>query len=379
MYEFVSYFFIGDKIFMIYSIVTCNLSFQVLDTLTILFWLAMFIMVMGILILHRRKQMKEEEREEMRIYFISILQDVIWSDADAEDNLSLLPDDFQKLLENELYRNWFIEDLIATKKNLSGMATKNLEKLYDELGLQETSFKKLKDIKWHVKALGIQELYMMENTRYLPEIFELTRHPNEFVRAEAQVGMIFLKEFEGLVFLDNLELPVSEWDQIRLLNHLSHVTYESMGNVGLWLQSSNNSVVMFALKFVGVYHLFNFQKEVTACLQHPNKEIKLQTLEVLKAVYTDNTDESIVEVYDTFVQSSLRIKALETLKVIGNNDLLPFLQRELRSENKDIKFAAASAIAHISKYGIQILEQIFESRSAPENDQIIQHLKFELQ
>ena len=365
---------------MIYLLITGSLSFRIVNIFTVLFWVTMFIMVIAILVVHRRKQFKEVEREEMRIYFISILQDAMWFESSEEKEEKIpLPKNFLKLMESDIFRNWFIEDLISTKKNLSGIATKNLEKLYEQLALYETSYRKLKNKKWHIKALGVQELYMMENTRYLPEIFELTKHPNEFVRAEAQAGMIFLKEFEGLVFLDDLELPVSEWDQIRLLNHLAHVTYESMVNVGLWLKSTNSSVVMFALKFVSVYHLFNFQKEVNDCLRHPKKEIKLQTLEVLKAVYNELTEVEIVEVYDTFIQSSLRIKALETLKIIGNNELLPFLQRELESENKDIKFAAAKAIAHISESGIEILEGIFASQKSDENEQIIQHLKFELQ
>jgi hypothetical protein len=340
----------------------------------------MFIMVITILVVHRRKQVKKEEREEMRIYFVSVLQEVIWTETteDNEEKITL-PDNFLKLMESEIFRNWFIEDLIATKKNLAGMATKNLEKLYDQLELYKTSYRKMKDRKWHLKALGVQELYMMENTRYLPEIFELTRHSNEFVRAEAQAGMIFLNEFEGLIFLDDLKLPVSEWDQIRLLNHLANVTYESMGNVGLWLKSENNSVVMFALKFIGVYHLFNFHKEVINCLQYKNKEIQLQALDVLKAVYDNTTEVAIVEVYDTFVQSSLRIKALETLAIIGNYELLPFLRRELKSENKDIKFAAAKAIAHTSDQGINILENIFGPQNSIDNELIIQHLKFELQ
>lgn len=365
---------------MMYIFCVGSISFEVINSLTLIFWVVMIIMIFAALTIHRQKKIQEEKREEMRNYFISVLQEVIWYESSDDESPQFpIPDEFFAILENEKYRNWFIEDLIITKKNFSGIATKNLEKLYDQLELYKTSFKKLRDKRWHLKALGVQELYMMESMRYLPEIFELTRHPNDFVRSEAQAGMIYLKEFEGLVFLDELELPVSEWDQMRLLNHLSNVQYESMTNVGTWLQSQNKSVVMFALKFVGIYHLFIFHSQVEMCLFHPDKAIKLQALEVLKSVYGENTEVKIVEVYENFIQSSLRIKALETLAEIGSNDLLPFLQNELTSENKDIKFAAARAIARISKYGIQILEELFSSISSEENEQIIAHLKFEFQ
>lgn len=364
---------------MLQAVLLDGISFEVINSLTLIFWIMMISMSISILIIHRQKKIQEEKRDEMRDYFISILQEVIWFESEDKDATFPMPDEFLSILENEKYRNWFIEDLISTKKNFSGIATKNLENLYDQLELYKTSYKKLTDKKWHRKALGIQELYMMESMRYLPEIFELTRHPNNFVRAEAQAGMIYLKEFEGLVFLDELELPVSEWDQIRLLNHLSNVQYESMTNVGVWLQSPNKSVVMFALKFVGIYHLFIFHPQVELCLYHPDKEIKLQALDVLKSVYGESTDVKIVEAYDNFIQSSLRIKALETLAEIGSTDLLPFLQRELTSENKDIKFAASKAIAKVSKYGIPILEELFSVKPSEENQQIIAHLKFEYQ
>ncbi|MGF7230628.1 hypothetical protein [Arachidicoccus sp.] len=360
--------------------VICLDFFTTIDTLSVILASGILIMLAFIWAIHSHKNRLDVLRERMSNLFLPLLQDAIWFEkSDNSDEQISISESFVKFLKNKKYRNWLIEDIIKAKNSLTGIAAKNLEALYEQLDLYKDSFAKLQQNKWDIQARGIQELYLMNNKRYMVEMLQLTHYDHNYVRAEAQMGMICLNGFKGLEFLNELTLPISEWNQIRLLNHLSKMPYEAFLNVHLWLKSENDSVVIFALKFIGIYHLFDFQKEALSCLSHPNNDIKFAVLNVLQEVHDECSELVVDESYPMFDSVQLKLKALETLAVIGTSQSLPLLQEELRNGNRTIKLFAGRAIVQSLKNGISVLEDILAHTKDEDGIAIIEHLKFELQ
>lgn len=287
-----------------------------------------------------------------------------------------VPQKFHKMLGKPFHRRVIIGELIHTKKNLSGEASENLRKLYEKLGLDRDSRQKLKNGRWYMKARGILELSAMDQKDCLLTIYKLTNHKNEFVRMEAQSAIINFAGAEGLRFLDIISYPLLPWQQIKLLDQLSSLRAESFPGIEKWLVAENDSVVLFALRLVRIYHRFELHDAAAKCLTHRLPEIRQCAVETLMHIYEENTASLILENYEN-ENKSYQLMALKALKEIGPEENIPFLTGELGKPDDDIKLAAARALAAATgKGGITLLESWPSAQVYPWKE-IIQQVKGE--
>jgi phage-related protein len=259
------------------------------------------------------------------------------------------------LLQNPTFRQYIIEELILSKKNLTGSLSSSLNKLYEALKLNEDSLKKLQHRKFHLKAKGIQELAIMGQVKYEKEIFWLANHKNVLVRTEAQCALVSFSGFSGLRFLDVTEYPISEWQQIQLLDKLNGVKQENTHYIQKWLQSSNVSVIVFSLKLATFYNDYNIYESVISHLQHPDVQVKLNVLAYLKNMPREDTAEKIISNY-LFDNKLCKLTILDALKHIGSESQVPFLLTQLNDEDDDIKAAAANTLSHLHPSGAAFLQ-----------------------
>ena len=77
-----------------------------------------------------------------------------------------------------------------------------------------------------------------------------------------------------MVFLDSLTYPLYEWQQIKLLEQLAAIDTDNMTHLPLWLRSSNEYVVQFALKLADIYQQIYVNDIVIDCLASNNEKIR---------------------------------------------------------------------------------------------------------
>ena len=260
-----------------------------------------------------------------------------------------------KLLRKRAFRQLFIDEIIQTKKSFTGTASFNLKKLYTIFKLGKDSGKKLKSRKWQIKSKGIQELALMEETTYVKKFFRLSNNKNEMVRNEAQCGLVSLYGFLGLRFLNVTTRPVSEWQQIQLLNKLNGITPANFSPMQKWLLSPNESVVEFSIKLAAFYNNYAAYASVIKCLQQPQTTIKLAVLEYLKKMAEEDACNDIIAAYMP-ADKTCKLAILATLKEIGNEKQIPFLLLQLHHEDDDIKAAAAKSISLLHPGGSAFLQ-----------------------
>jgi hypothetical protein len=279
-----------------------------------------------------------------------------------------------KFLKLKTFRNLLLEELVRAKKNFSGVAANNLQLLYQECDLNNDSYQKLVSRRWYLKALGIQELAEMGQSESFDVIFELTNHRNEQVRMEAQNAVVQFSGLTGLNFLDFLTYPLSDWQQIQLINQLGDIEQNASEHIRKWIGSSNNSVVIFSLKLAARYHHFELHDRVALCLVHQSAEVRYHAIKTLKEIFDENTSANLVKLYDgEGLRNQLAI--LEVLQEIGTEKELPFLEGEFTTERNEIRLAAGRAIARIA--GVEYLEAGKVSMVEPWRE-IIQQIKGEL-
>jgi hypothetical protein len=288
-----------------------------------------------------------------------------------------IPLKFQKHFKNKTKREFTINQLTDIKKNLTGEVVDNIINLYEHSGLKQDSIRKFKSKAWHKKVKGINELYMMNQKDMLDSIYKHTNSHNEYVRMEAQTAMIHFYGFEGLKFLDIITHPVSEWEQLKLLEQLKTLDFAEMKNLSQWLKSPNFTVVIFALKLADVYQQYEVHDEVVECLQHENEKVRVQAVTTLGRVAGEDTASVLAKHYlqEHFTN---RQNILNCLLDIASHNEKDFLLQQLDDDNDSLKLAAARVIAKCCDNGFEILKDKAKQQPNPYRE-IYFHLKSELQ
>lgn len=299
------------------------------------------------------------------------------SEALTEDELPeiVMPPEIAAQFEREDIRQFVTDSLINIRKNVAGSAADSVVKVYEALGLNKDSLKKMKSRAWHRKAKGIWELYMMQQREALQDIQQYTDSENEYVRTEAQTAIVGFTGFDGLSFLDTLTNPINEWQQLKILEQLDTYNAEEMPNLPLWLRSQNEYVVHFALKLTDIYQQFHVHDNVVACLAGGNAKVRSQaikalgrianadTVAVLKGRYAEETDANKLEI-------------LKQVLVNGTAEDLPFLEAALDEQDDSLKKEAGKAIVNIEPQAISLLE--VRAAGNANMASIVSHIKYEL-
>jgi hypothetical protein len=277
-----------------------------------------------------------------------------WDDIKAG---IVLPKKLKKQFSSFESQQFAIDELVKSKKNLSGKAGDNISELYVQLGLRDYSLRKFKSGFWHIKARGIYELYMMDQQDMMVKIYKHTNSANEFIRYEAQTAVIHFAGFEGLRFLDIITTPISDWQQLKLLEQLHPLNHPAeIKNIGHWLKSSNETVVMFALKLADIYQQFQVHEEVVQCLGHKQEKIRLQAVKSLVRIADASTASILCQQYakERFTN---RINILNNLAEVANDNELDFLLQQLNEDNGLLQLAAANVLVKCCTNGMEILKQ----------------------
>ncbi len=328
------------------------------------------------------KRGRAEKAEKLRKGFGLLIEKAIFYEDHPPQNKGEtpwmpIPQKFDSLLKKPFNRQVMTDEIINMRKNLSGSASENLQKLYEQIGLKKDALQKLQYSYWYTKAKGIQELSWMNQKDCLLKIYKLTNHKNELVRMEAQSAVVNFSGFQGLRFLDIISYPLLPWQQLKLLDQLSKTPAESFTGIEKWLGSGNVSVVLFALRLVTIYHRFELHDTVAKCLKHPAPAVRKCTVETLMHIYTEDTAALILNNYDA-EDKAYRLSALDALREMGTPaNLVPFLIKELGKEDNEIKMAAAKAILASESGAVTgVLESYPNAPYYPWN-KIIQQLKSE--
>ncbi|KAA9036346.1 HEAT repeat domain-containing protein [Ginsengibacter hankyongi] len=337
-----------------------GLQFSVLlkiDSYTLMRVMLIFIIILGLLfictlvffIYKKRINAKIKSWEDQ----VSLVVSTAVFNLDEEFN-EIISKNANKL-KNHRFRQYLINEIILARKSLSGSASENIKMLYENLGLNNDSFKKLHNKKWHIKAKGVQELAIMEQTKYVKQIFRLTNNKSELVRNESQCALVSFYGFSGLRFLGVTTYTLSEWQQIQLLNKLHDVKPRNFDIIKKWLQSPNESVVNFSLRLATFYNRFDVYPDVMDCLSNTSLQVKLNTLNYLKRIPREDTAGKLVDDY-SYENKSYKLAIINALNDIGNEEQIAFLLKQLHHSDNDIKLAAAKSLSHLHPLGIEFLK-----------------------
>ncbi|MDM8161848.1 hypothetical protein QUH73_18675 [Labilibaculum sp. K2S] len=319
-----------------------------------------FIAYFSSLLMQKKEDAILEKRDERE----SLLLTILFEENSEKDDLLVGFKEFNidvkgnglRKGKRKMLRQIMIDEILKMKKNLSGAGLEDLYKLYEELRLYKDSYKKLTNNHFQLMVMGIRELSEMNHKVYYRSIYRCTNHVQEDVRIEAQLAIVRLFGVKGLRFLSRVTYTISEWQQMTLLYLLTNMKNERPVDIERWLDSKNDSVVIFSLRLADKYNCFELLEKIGHCLYHPNETVKIQAVLCLKNIYNENTELELLAYYQV-VSKRVQIAVLEVLKSLATQDSVFFLYKYLVSCELEIRFSIVRILNGLCE-GIDIIRAV---------------------
>lgn len=239
--------------------------------------------------------------------------------------------EFIHLLKNKDFKKIFISVLIESDQKFVGDAHKTLKELFYTFQLDKLAWQKLQSTNTYQQVRGIQVMTAMQAGEALDKITQYLQHDNPYVYSEAQYSVVRFNGFEGLRFLDTNEKPLSQWQQMRLLQTIQTVSPSDYNTIAAWLHSKNLSVVHFALAMIRRFRIHALHDLVIALVQAATTEIRIQAIKALQAIESPDTLDILVDTYPR-QENVVKVEILKFMNRAGTTGHQAFLKTILDQE-----------------------------------------------
>ncbi|AWM14100.1 hypothetical protein DI487_09705 [Flavobacterium sediminis] len=315
-------------------------------------WLLIFFFILYILILisyigfiRGALRSKNKERIVYKRFFEDLLFKYIVASSAEERDIILVK--FNRQISKKFRRKVLVSSLFGVMMQVSGEKEESVKKIYSESGLEQLAIKDLKIAnKWNVIAGALVELmrFKIDSDEAKNYAKRYINHEREEVRRKAHLYLISLFGFKGLFFLDELTEGLSEWIQIQLLENLRKFDDREMEGLHSWLQSKNDTVVLFALKLARIYKRSEVKDDLFELLSHENVNIRTYTIIVLVSLLGSEAKERIRPKFNALALEE-KICFLELLEKEATPEDILLAKENLQNENLELSFLAQKIIA----------------------------------
>lgn len=326
-------------------------------TYLIVYFLVSMILILVIIVINRRRMDTTEiKKQKLREKYQALLVDYLFS----EDKTSNIPLEIEKIAASSFNRRMLIDQMIDLSINLTGAAKDKLRTLFFNLKLDKDSLRKAHSRKWHIKVKGFRELAFMDITDANEEIIRCLLSRNEIIRMEAQMAMVRLNHEDAFGFLDHLDKPFTQWEQLSVYETIMFHNL-SIPPFDRWLFSKNKSVVLFALRMIEVFKQNEAYSNLFWMLVNEDPEVRNLTIKVIGNLKIKEVLPHLKRLYknETYENCLAIIRAMAKMP---DESVLNFLKLVLdKEEDVQLQIEAAMAINNQGEIGKLTLKKLMDS------------------
>ena len=299
------------------------------------------------------------------------LQEDLVSFLFYEETMVKLPPTLAEVNSN-YKRKILTNKILQLYSNIIGSAAERLHVLYTDQGLDKISLENLKRNSWSVKAMNINILSKMNIQKAVANVAHFLNSDNYVVRKEAEVAMVNLDREHPFDFLNNKTLPLSDWEQMNMYDALIRNSIKPP-DFSKWLDSNNDSVVMFSLKMIRMFRQNDAFEKVLSHLKHANENVRYQAILTTNAFRKEESVKHLIEMFknENFRNKEAIIRGIENLKKPSN---IEFLKTLIFNAEMQIKIEATKAIAYIGIAGKRELQEMLNTLNDEQIIEVIKHV-----
>ena len=300
-------------------------------------------------LIRRRYQFKNQEQKILTDKYQEILINYIYLTEDEAEEKIKTTNLLKKAVKNKVDRI-VIQNLILTLHgDLTGELAEFLETLYYDLNLVQYSLKKMNSSVWFIKIKGIRELTQMKVKDVYTETLELINHKNKLLRSEAQLTMVKLYQFNGLSFLDHLEFPITEWQQILLIEEIQSIRNQDVPDLTNWLHSKNDTVICFALKLVKLFNQIQLKDDLIKLVLHPSEKVRRTAIDVLGYFRIIESKTILKQIFKNSPPET-QFFIIQALSQLSDKKDIPFFEKQVNHPDFDIKQVAFNTLKDLKPF-----------------------------
>ena len=309
---------------------------------------------------------KELESEKFKINYENLLIEYLYSGNETGQLSSTqinIIEELKGYVSVKAKRKVIISVLYKLMDEISGEVSDTIKELYFKSGLVNYAKSKLTSKRWNVVAKAIGELTRFKVEEFQDQVIKFMNHPRVEVRRETELYMVNMLKFEGLSFLNKLTTPLSEWQQIQLLEVLQKIDDQEICDITPWLLSTNDTVVLFALKLAQIYNQFEVKNTLMTLLSHSNKEVRINVIEVLSHLYGIEAKDKLKANFNELSLEEQRsfFDFLEKLVVPSDE---PFVEAHLFHKDFEIQMLALKILKSLNLDKYLVLSELPKSKKS---------------
>ncbi len=316
-----------------------NLKLRLLF-ISIIVLIFLCVAVLLILIFLRMKLYKRRNKKKnLKTIYEELIITLLYLDPEGPGYEEERDDIFYELkyaVKSRTERNILNEILINLHRDIAGDMAIRIQDIFHELGLVAYALKKLKSSKWYIKIQGIRELTQIEERSIQEEVLKLVDHKNALLRNEAQLTILRLFEYKGLLFLKDLQYPISEWQQLQLMAVIQKNPALITNQLSHLLESKNVTVVQFTLKLIHLFNQMIDPEKLKILVKHKNVWIRIKAVELISELGYFDLKPFLKNQYH-FLGKSEKLAVVKVFSYLGTEEDLEFLIE--RSEENDFKIS----------------------------------------
>lgn len=283
-------------------------------------------------------------------------------------------DSFKK--RPEFQQKWckqlLLNKLIHIKHNVKELDKNLFLIIYKQLDLHQYSAKLIQNKRWYYKSLGFYHYQSLDYKIKKSNIKPYLESPNRYLKSNALIALIALSD-EKFDILHNYPNKIAKADELKILDLIYHKQSTTPETVKDWLQCTNSSVVVLAIKLMVRYREQLSLPTISYLLLHEDKEVRKETIIAIRDLVIFDAHSEIMHSYAKESDTRIRISMLKTLAIIGNERVKKFAIQHLETEKDiDVQFELVNCIHKIDPNYFQFIQK--EKEEASLFQQMISHL-----
>ncbi|NTW32168.1 MAG: hypothetical protein HGB12_06025 [Bacteroidetes bacterium] len=345
----ISHISFTDSFFLFYFKTSLLLKILIL---LILFFIISVVILFTIITLRRTfLAIKKKKEQKYIVKYSEIITDWIYEEQ-KDLNISFL----KKELADKLCRDVFVKELLFLHSNLRGENKYRLYKLYEDLSLKTFAIKNLYSKYWHIVAKGLREIAQMNITVENKKIESLLNKKNIIIRTESRLAWIKLNPSDPFIFFNNPDVIITDWGLINTVAILKE--YEIYPDFNQWLFNSNNNVVKYSLKMIGIFKQVEGIDNVIKLLDSLNEDIRKESIITLGKLENPEIILPLQKQFDkeSTINKCEIIGALLPFSDISNLSL--FKNALLNETDFNLRLFALKGLINLGDEGIKTLHSI---------------------
>jgi hypothetical protein len=291
--------------------------------------------------------------------------------GDEQAELASKINDFKK--EIPFKKKWckkiVLNGIIFLKCNLKGDITNTSHFIYEQFDLFNYTRSLLKSKKNYLICLGMYHLEALEYHKGKNYVTPFLNHKNRILNSSAYLTLIAL-EAENLNLLFDYPKTILLAGEINVMNMVHQKKPPIPIKLKDWIQSENPSVVRLGIKLMTYYNYTNETKTIVKLLKSDDEAVRHAVIVAVRQLFIIDTEKTLMDQFDKDSKKN-KIEILNTLAAVGTEESEEFMASLLTTSiDSDIKL---KAVYSLSKMNSMYFEDKFIEN--PEILKMIKHVK----